>query len=149
MAHYVPWWADEILKGITVSNGDTFKIESSAVQVSGSGYTAGQSYRPVSSRTYAIPGISPDTMKALDTLLWIEQFDQGWDILTIQGSIKPDLTALTPAELRRGFLESYEQITDILDQAELDLIGEPGVEIMSHMGSGVQARVRIELSILY
>ena len=73
--------------------------------------------------TPALPGIGA----VLDQYMWVHTIShvpmtdlmtgRRWQLLTIQGIIKPDLEAPDASSLRRGFLESFEAIVAVLDEA--------------------------------
>lgn len=73
--------------------------------------------------TPALPGIGA----ILDKYMWVHTIShvpmtdmmtgRTWQLLTIQGIIKPDLEAPDPPALRRGFAESFEVIVAVLDEA--------------------------------
>ena len=71
----------------------------------------------------ALPGIGA----LLDQYMWVHTISntpmtdlmtgRRWQLLTIQGIIKPDLEAPDAPSLRRGFLESFEAVVAVLDEA--------------------------------
>ena len=73
--------------------------------------------------TPALPGIGA----ILDRYMWVHTIShtpmtdlmtgRRWQLLCIQGFIKPDPEALDVPSLRRGFLESFEAVVAVLDEA--------------------------------
>ena len=74
--------------------------------------------------TPALPGIGA----ILDKYMWVHTISnvpvtdlltgRTWQLLRIQGLIKPDQEAPDAPSLRRGFGESFEAIVAVLDEAE-------------------------------
>jgi len=73
--------------------------------------------------TPALPGIGA----VLDQYMWVHTIShvpmtdlmtgRTWQLLRIQGLIKPDPTAPDAPSLRHGFAESFEAIVAVLDEA--------------------------------
>jgi len=74
-----------------------------------------------------LSGPGPGIGGLLEDLLWIGMIETSpvedmrtgrrWRLVTVQGIIKPDLSAADPAALRKGYAETFEKVMTLLEGA--------------------------------
>lgn len=90
----------------------------------------------------------------VDGLMWPYRLQMGGRYQLIEGTIKPDLSLNTAPEIRRYFLDRYDQIVSILEEAGVSFLKLPELTLAAKAyrppAGGMrftdwEARVRIEL----
>ena len=90
----------------------------------------------------------------IDELMWLYQLNMGTRYQLIEGIIKPDLSLNTGPEIRRHFLDRYDQIVTILEESGALFVKLPELNLTAHFYNpgtieprfvDFEARVRIEL----
>jgi len=102
---------------------------------------------PVTAPSWA-PCLPPGTAnlaRALDELMWVIQVERNYfgSGLEIRGCVKSK--GETEGQILAGFLESLEEILDVLDQADMELCSFPEYTIDQPSGGGLRMQLCLTL----